>query len=361
MSDVLNHMPSQDSGQPLRPPEESVSERERCRSPKRGFALLAVLALVALLLPVALVAALVAPGPLKIEETVVVPRGYGASSVARTLSDRQAVYHPLLFRIAARAVAYGLLKAGEYRIEPGMSVADIALMMHDGRSVVRQLTIPEGLTSVNVASLIENAPAMTGTLDVSSMAEGSLLPETYRYTYGDTRADLAARMREAMGGLVKELWLRRDAALPIHTPEEAVVMASIVEKETGKASERARIAGVFYNRLRASMRLQSDPTVIYAIWKAKGSLDTSLSHEDMSFPSPYNTYASDGLPPKPICNPGKASLEAVLHPEQHDYYYFVADGTGGHVFSHALAEHNRNVAIQIKPKRKPPHSVGTSK
>lgn len=315
-----------------------------------------------LLIPIAVIGVVVAPGPLKEAKTVIVSRGAHAASIAKSLADQSAVHHPLLFRLAARMIAYGSLKAGEYQIDPGMSAANIVLMMHEGRSIMRRLTIPEGLTSANIASLIQNAPAMTGTIDAASLAEGSLMPETYRYTYGDARADVVARMREDMKAMVAELWPKRDAGLPLNSPEEAVVMASIIEKETGKGSERPRIAGVFYNRLRARMRLQSDPTVIYAIWQAKGgAIDLSLSHEDMSFPSPYNTYVSDGLPPRPICNPGRASLEAALHPERNNFYYFVADGTGGHVFSYNLSEHNRNVAAQFRPKRNPLYPIGTSK
>lgn len=361
MSDVLHKSPDPESGLP--PPNHVGEEQSApCCAPRRTYVWAIALALAFLLIPMTLVGSLVAPGPLTETATIVVPRGTSSSTVARSLAERHAIYHPLLFLIGARAIAYGSLKAGEYQIDPGMSVAKIVLMMHEGRSVVRQLTIPEGLTSANIAALIQNAPGMAGSLDPNNLAEGSLLPETYRYIYGDARAEMVARMREGMTALLKDLWPKRDAGLPLQSPEEAVVMASIIEKETGKASERPRIAGVFYNRIRAHMRLQSDPTVIYAIWKAKGAVDLPLSHDDMSFPSPYNTYASDGLPPQPICNPGRASLEAALHPEQHGFYYFVADGAGGHVFARALAEHNRNVAVQIKPKRNPLYPVGkTSK
>jgi UPF0755 protein len=185
-------------------------------------------------------------------------------------------------------------------------------------------------------------PILTGTIVVPP--EGSLQPESYRYMYGDSRAGLITRMQKPMQDMLNDLWAKRDPSLPLSTPEEAVVMASIIEKETGKATERPRIAGVFYNRLRQHMRLQSDPTVIYGIMLAKGWMDHDIEHADLAFPSPYNTYTNDGLPPKPICNPGKAALEAALHPEANNYLYFVADGTGGHSFASTLAEHNQNVA-----------------
>ncbi len=164
---------------------------------------------------------------------------------------------------------------------------------------------------------------------------------------------MITRMQKAMQETLADLWTKRDPSVPLKTPEEAVTMASIVEKETGKPAERPRIAEVFYNRLRHNMRLQSDPTVIYAITRAKGMLDHDLDHDDLAFPSPFNTYTSDGLPPEPICNPGRAALEAALHPEANDFLYFVADGTGGHVFARDLNEHNQNVTkwLKIKPRQ----------
>jgi UPF0755 protein len=187
---------------------------------------------------------------------------------------------------------------------------------------------------------------------VTLPTEGSLLPETYNYSYGDSRAGIIFRMQKAMQETLNTLWEKRDPALTLKSPQEAVIMASIIEKETGKSDERARVAGVFINRLRQNMRLQSDPTVIYAIIRANGMLDHDLNHNDLAFPSPYNTYMSDGLPPGPICNPGRAALEAALHPEVNDYLYFVADGSGGHVFAHNLVTHNQNVTHwnEVKPK-----------
>jgi UPF0755 protein len=171
-----------------------------------------------------------------------------------------------------------------------------------------------------------------------------LLPETYHYSWGDSRADLLKRMQTAMQTAVKAAWDKRSLSLPLDNPKQALVLASIVEKETSVPQERARVAGVFINRLIANMRLQSDPTVVYALTQGSGALGRSLTRADWKFESPYNTYVNEGLPPAPIANPGKASIEAVVNPEQHDFVYFVADGTGGHAFAKTLAEHNRNVA-----------------
>jgi UPF0755 protein len=190
--------------------------------------------------------------------------------------------------------------------------------------------------------LVNLDPVLNGTLDTLP-AEGTLLPETYRYSYGDTRTALLGRMQKAMQDKLAEVWAGRDPDVPLKTPLEAVTLASIVEKETGKAEERPRIAGVFYNRLHENMRLQSDPTVIYALTLGKQPLDRPLTHDDLSFASPLNTYVSDGLPPQPICNPGSAALEAVAHPEHHHYLYFVADGTGGHAFAADLATQDQNI------------------
>ena len=175
-------------------------------------------------------------------------------------------------------------------------------------------------------------------------AEGRVLPETYSYRLGNSRDAVVERMTAAMRDLLAELWAGRAADLPFDRPMEAVILASIVEKETSRSAERARIAGVFINRLRKGMRLQSDPTVVYGLTDGRGPLGRSLTRRDLETDHPYNTYKIKGLPPEPICNPGRASLEAVLHPMVTDALYFVADGTGGHVFAKTLAEHNRNVA-----------------
>jgi len=289
------------------------------------------------------------PGPLSESQTVIIPHGTSTREIASLLSSNEVISHPLLFRIAAKLTSGDSLKSGEYEFSAGHSMADVMQLMHEGHSVVHLLTVAEGLTSDDIAALLKNTVALTG--DTPRAPEGSVLPETYRYSYGDSRASIISRMQKDMQETLNSLWEKRDLAIPLKSPKEALILASIIEKETGKSAERPRIAGVFYNRLRTNMRLQSDPTVIYAITKAKGPLGRDLVHDDMAFPSPYNTYTTDGLPPEPICNPGRAALEAALHPEQHEFLYFVADGTGGHVFSKDLAQHNQNVTKWNQIKR----------
>lgn len=284
------------------------------------------------------------PGPLKEDTTVIVPHGAGPREVAALLESKNAVFCPFLFRVAAKYLTSNALKAGEYELPAGVSTLQVLYMIHDGHSVVRLFTVAEGLTSAEVAQMLNDEPTLVGD-KIASIPDGSLLPETYRYMYGDNRESIVTRMQKSMQDELNAAWEKRDPNLNfITSKEQAVVLASIVEKETAKPEERSRIAGVFYNRLRHNMRLQSDPTVIYAITKARGSMDHDIDHDDLSFSSPYNTYTNDGLPPGPICNPGKASIEAVLNPEWNEYLYFVANGLGGHAFAKTLAEHNQNVA-----------------
>jgi UPF0755 protein len=291
---------------------------------------------------VVMVGVLFAPGPLSESKTIVITHGTTTAAISAQLASEHAVYSGLLFHVAAKLMANGSLKAGEYDIPPYTSIVNIVRMMHEGRSVIRMFTIAEGLTSSEVVDALNNNPVLTGTIDAVP-AEGSLLPESYRYDYGDSRMAFIARMKKAMQDKLNEVWAGHEGDLPLHTPQDAVVLASIVEKETAKTDERPRIAGVFYNRLRLNMRLQSDPTVIYAITKGRDTLDHALTHEELSYPSPINTYTSDGLPSQPICNPGFAALQAVAHPEHNDYLYFVADGTGGHAFAADLATQNQNI------------------
>ena len=294
-----------------------------------------------ILIPVLSVAALFAPGPLSQEKTIVIAHGAKTADIGAQLAQEKAIYLSPLFRLAAR-LASNSLKAGEYAIPAHASTFDIAVMMHEGHSVVRLFTVAEGLTSAEITRLLNNEPVLTGTIDTVP-PEGSLLPETYRYSYGDSRSSVIVRMQKSMQAKLNIVWAGRESGLPLNSPQDAVILASIVEKETGKAEERPRIAGVFYNRLRLNMRLQSDPTVIYAITGGKEALARTLTHEDLSFTSPINTYVSDGLPPQPICNPGHAALEAVAHPEHNNFLYFVADGSGGHAFAADLATQNDNI------------------
>lgn len=243
------------------------------------------------------------------------------------------------------------LQAGEYQFPVGLTVLDITKMLRDGANVTRQITFAEGLSSYEIATRLRKDTTFTGPLE-QRPREGSLLPETYNYSYGDTRMGLIKRMQQDQKKFLQTLWDARDQSLPLKTMEEAVVLASIVEKETGpKAEERPMVASVFINRLRKGMPLQSDPTVIYALTYGKAPLGRPLLRKDLSIESPTNTYQNAGLPPGPICNPGKAALRAVFEPANTDYIYFVADGTGGHAFAKTLKEHNKNVAKWIKVRR----------
>jgi len=236
------------------------------------------------------------------------------------------------------------LKAGEYLIPAHASMHDIMDTMVTGRGILYSVTIPEGLTSQQVVDRLMGDEVLVG--DVAEIPpEGSLLPDTYKFTRGDSRQDLIDRMRRERDSVLADVWSHRAPDLPITTPEQLVVLASIVEKETSLADERSRVAAVFINRLRLNMRLQSDPTVIYALFKGAGKpRGFTLSRKDLDTDSPYNTYVVDGLPPGPIANPGRASLEAVANPSRTRDLFFVADGSGGHTFAETYEAHLRNVA-----------------
>jgi UPF0755 protein len=219
----------------------------------------------------------------------------------------------------------------------------VIAMLAKGETVARRLTIAEGLRVAEIFQLLANTEALQGELPPAP-EEGSLLPETYFYAYGDSRVGLVRRMEDAMRETLDELWPQRAEGLPFRTRREALILASIVDKETGVADERDKVAAVFINRLRRGMRLQADPTVIYGLTEGDGALGRELNRGDWGHDSAYNTYQIDGLPPGPIGNPGRAALEAALNPDEVDYLYFVADGNGGHAFGRTLDEHNRNVA-----------------
>lgn len=285
----------------------------------------------------------VGPGPLTAETAVVIPRGAGVQGIAQRLVDAGVVGHPLELVIASRLRGDGgKLRAGEYLFPAGVSVKDALDLIISGKVIVHRVTVPEGLTSWQIVERLRAEQALSG--DVTDIpADGTLLPETYQYLRDDPRADILSRMSDDMEKALDRLWADRDPNLPLKSKQEAVILASIVEKETGVASERPRVAGVFVNRLRIGMRLQSDPTIIYALSDRRGQIDRDLTRADWKLESPYNTYVIPGLPPGPIANPGLLSLQAVLKPEAHKYLYFVADGTGGHAFAETLEEHNRNV------------------
>ena len=285
----------------------------------------------------------VRPGPLLVAAHVIVPRGASVADIAELLSTANVIFSPLLFRLAARVEHVGSsLRAGEYQFPAGTSMRQAVAMLRSGDVIVRKLTVPEGLSSRQVIALLGEAPGLEGEV-VAFPAEGALLPATYNYSWGDGRNEMVRRMSGAMGAVLDELWASRDAGLPLVSPRDAVILASIVEKETALAFERPRVAAVFLNRLRAGMKLQADPTVAYAVWGGIPPPRT-LGAADLQINSPYNTYVYEGLPPGPIANPGRASLEAVLRPARCEDLFFVADGSGGHSFSRTLEEHNRNVA-----------------
>jgi len=286
-------------------------------------------------------------GPLNETKYMLIERGNGVGAIATQLQRENIIDNPLLFKIAAKFS--DSLKAGEYEFEEGISMAQALKKISDGDVFGRKITIIEGLTSYQIVKRLKAHKDLKGTIN-SIPAEGSLLPDTYQFSMGETRQDKLTQMQAAMTKTIDELWEKRSDDLPIRTKKEAIILASIIEKETGVGAERKKVAGVFINRLRKNMLLQTDPTVIYALTKGKiqeegkGPLGRRLLRKDLKVDSPYNTYKNTGLPPGPIANPGRDAIEAALNPDSHDYIFFVADGTGGHAFGKTLKEHNANVA-----------------
>lgn len=282
-------------------------------------------------------------GPLAEDAIVLLVPGASVSAMADLLADAGAVRYPELFIATVRARGQtGALKAGEYKIPAGASVIDIIDLIVEGKSILHYLTAPEGRTTAQILRMVAVNATLLGDI-TAAPAEGELLPETYAFTRGRTRDALIRDMIGAQDAVIAELWEDRALELPFATPEEAIVLASIVEKETGVAAERPLIAAVFVNRLKKRMRLQSDPTIIYGLTQGE-PLGRGLRVSELEGATPYNTYVIFGLPPTPIANPGRAAIEAVLKPAETDALYFVADGTGGHVFAATLDEHNDNVA-----------------
>ncbi len=329
------------------PPPKRYSRRVRHPVVIAGNALFTVLILIGLILGAGLYVGkqrFDASGPLAEDKIVDIPRGLGIRAISDLLVREGVIDQPFVFIGSVIALkAHGGLKHGEYLFSKHASVADVVNTIISGKVVQHLFSVPEGLTSEQiVARLLENSGLFGQITEIPR--EGSLLPETYNFTRGMTRQQIVQRMSQAHKRTVDEVWKHRAPDLPIVTPEQLVILASIVEKETGRADERSRVAAVFVNRLKNKMRLQSDPTIIYGLVGGKGSLGRPIMKSDIEQPTPYNTYAIDGLPPGPIANPGRASLEAAARPARTKDLYFVADGRGGHVFSESYAEHQKNVA-----------------
>ena len=287
-------------------------------------------------------------GPLLNVTNVVVPKGASLKTVAEELSRAGVIDKPWLFRIMARINGLAKhLKAGEYQFMPGISLQAAMDKIARGEVFFRRITIPEGLTSGQIMYPIANYPDLEGEIDLD-VKEGELLPETYSFELGASRNSIILQARAAMQKALEEVWASRDSSLPLKDVNELLTLASIIEKETGVPEERPLVASVFLNRLKKGMRLQTDPTVIYAITEGETSFGRSLKRADLKIDSPYNTYLNYGLPPGPICNPGREALMAAARPQQSDYLYFVADGKGGHRFARSLNEHNRNVKAWVR-------------
>jgi len=286
-------------------------------------------------------------GPLGGPARVVVPKGKGVAPIARLLERHGVLSSSLVFMIGVRfAGNQGRLRAGEYDFPGAISARGVMEVLVAGHTVVRKLTIPEGATTAWVLRLLQGAYGLRGGLE-GTPAEGTLMPDTYHYAYGDQRAQLIARMEKAMTEETSRLWPMRAKGLALRSPREAVILASMVERETARGDERPIIAAVFLNRIKRGMALQSDPTVAYGVALKEaapdGVLRRPLTRADLATPGAYNTYLNKGLPPHPIANPGRAAIAAVLHPAPTKALYFVADGKGGHAFARTLADHNRNV------------------
>lgn len=286
------------------------------------------------------------PGPLKTSAVVVIPRGEGVSAIADRLQRDGVIADRRLFMTSIIYFKYlkgqGTLKAGEYEFPKNATMRQVLDTIVEGKSIEHKVTLAEGLTSYQIVQKLLAHPELHGEI-TEIPPEGSLLPDTYKFGRNDTRQDLIERMQAAQAKFLAKVWATRDPDIFVKTPQEALILASIVEKETGRADERPLIAGLFQNRLRKNMRLQSDPTIIYGLVGGKAVLEGPIMQQDLERETPYNTYKINGLPPTPIANPGRASIEAVLRPAKTKDLYFVADGSGGHVFAPTLEEHNKNV------------------
>jgi UPF0755 protein len=335
-------------------PEKGTPPPRRSRQSRNQFVVFLNFLMSAIMLVTLVAAAAVyfgkrafdAPGPAANATTVMIRPSSGVAEIADQLERRGVISDSRIFRLGVRAYGNdGALKAGEYEIKAGASMRDIMDLLKGGRSVLHSLTVPEGATVAQAWQRIAEQEALTGDMPAEMPSEGSLVADTQRFTRGTPRRQVIDKMTAEQKKLVESIWERRADDLPLKDINEFVTLASIVEKETARGDERSRVAAVFINRLKKNMRLQSDPTIIYGLFGGKGKpSDRPILQSDISKPTPYNTYLINGLPPTPIANPGRASLEAAANPSKTKDLYFVADGTGGHVFAETLDEHNANVA-----------------
>ena len=279
---------------------------------------------------------LVAQGPLGSVKRVVIPRGAGPAIMSKVLREEGVIAHPLLFRVALMIdPAPKQIKAGEYEIPARASMLTVVEILQSGKQVQRRLTVPEGTTTAEILEMVRKTEALAGEITVD-VKEGDLLPETYFYSRDDTRDGLLLRMKEDMEKTLDEAWRKRAGGLPLANRQQALTLASIIEKETGVASERSKVSAVFINRLRQKMKLESDPTTIYGIWER---YEGNLHKSDLEQDTPWNTYTRGGLPAGPIGNPGEAAIEAALHPAASEYLYFVSHNDGTHEFTRTYEEH----------------------
>ncbi|OKL43241.1 4-amino-4-deoxychorismate lyase [Pseudovibrio exalbescens] len=286
------------------------------------------------------------PGPLKQEASVIIPKGSSLGTIADRLEENGVISDTLVFEAGIRFYKnQNRMKAGEYAFAPGASMKSVMEDLVEGNAVFHSVTFPEGWTSWQIVQRLNADPILVGDIE-EIPAEGSLLPETYSFTRGTTRQKIINEMQQGMSAALADVWEGRAQDLPVESPEELVTLASIVEKETSKADERSRVAGVFVNRLKKGMPLQSDPTILYGLFGGEAwTRDRSaITRSQLNAQNPYNTYQIQALPPGPIGNPGKASLEATANPSRTNDLYFVADGTGGHAFAETYKQHQRNVA-----------------
>jgi UPF0755 protein len=285
-----------------------------------------------------------ARGPLAEDKVINVPRGYGVRDIADLLVREGVIDQPWVFIGGVYAVKLRGrdIKSGEYQFPKQASLDDTISIMTDGKVIQHQISIPEGLTSEQILQKLLESDVLTGNVR-EVPREGSLLPDSYRETRGTPREQVIKRMQDAQRRLVQEIWDHRMPGLPLKSPDELVILASIIEKETGRNDERTRVAAVFVNRLKLRMKLQSDPTIIYGLAGGRGTLGHPITESEKRQPTPYNTYVIDGLPPGPICNPGRAALEAAANPARTKDLYFVSDGAGSHIFAENYDVHQKNV------------------